>query len=68
MDMGRLQTAQVAEMFADLWNTDAIIFDIRNYPQGALWTIVNYLYPAPIHIASFTKSDETYPGRFYWVY
>jgi carboxyl-terminal processing protease len=68
VDMGRLQTTQVADMFADLWNTDAIIFDIRNYPQGALWTIVNYLYPAPIHIASFTKSDETYPGRFYWVY
>jgi carboxyl-terminal processing protease len=67
VDMGRLETTQVADMFADLWDTDGIIFDIRNYPQGTLWDIVNYLYPAPIHIASFTKPDVTYPGRLAWV-
>jgi PKD repeat protein/C-terminal processing protease CtpA/Prc len=68
VDMGRLEIAQVADMFADLWNTEAIIFDIRNYPQGALWTMVDYLFPAPIHIANFTKNDDTYPGRMYWIH
>lgn len=68
VDMDRLEPAQVAEMFADLWNTEAIIFDIRNYPNGSLWDIVNYLYPAPIHIASFTAPDIMYPGTLDWKY
>jgi len=68
VDMGRLPTSQVGEMFDDLWETDAIIFDLRNYPQGTLWYIVNYLYPGPINIANFTVPDITYPGRLYWIY
>ncbi|MBK6965177.1 MAG: hypothetical protein IPH20_14870 [Bacteroidales bacterium] len=67
VDMGRLETTQVAGMFADLWNTDAIIFDIRNYPKGTLWYIVNYLYSSPIHIAKFTVPDAEYPGRLTWM-
>jgi carboxyl-terminal processing protease len=66
VDMGRLDTADVQTMFNDLWNTDAIIFDIRNYPQGTLGRIVNYLYKSPIYIANFTAPDITYPGRLYW--
>jgi|GEM_PF-549336 len=68
VDMARLETTQVAQMFADFSNTDAIIFDVRNYPKGTLWTIVNYLYPAPIHIANFTSPDITYPGTLSWKY
>ncbi len=66
VDMGRLETTQIADMYADLGTKDAIIFDIRNYPQGTLWTLVNYLFPAPIHIANFTTPDITYPGRLFW--
>ena len=66
VDMGRLEKTQVDGMFADLWDTDAIIFDLRNYPNGTLWTIVNYLFPSPINIANFTVPDNTYPGRLYW--
>ncbi len=66
-DMGRLETTQVADMFADLWNTDAIIFDIRNYPKGTLQYIVNYLYSSPIHNAKFTVPDIKYPGRLTWI-
>jgi carboxyl-terminal processing protease len=68
VDMGRLETSMIATMFADFSNTDAIIFDQRNYPNGTLWTIVNYIFPAPIHIANFTVPDITYPGRLYWSY
>jgi len=66
--MVRLIRTQVGDMFAGLWETDAIIFDIRNYPQGTLWDIVNYLYPSQIHIANFTSPDITYPGRLTWIY
>ncbi|MCK4662656.1 MAG: T9SS type A sorting domain-containing protein [Bacteroidales bacterium] len=68
VDMGRLKKEDISTMFSDLWNTDAIIFDIRNYPNGTLWDIVNYLYPTSINIANFTTPDITYPGRLYWNY
>lgn len=66
VDMGRLESVDVSTMFTDLWDTDAIIFDIRNYPNGTLWDIVNYLYPSSIHIGNFTVPDITYPGRLFW--
>jgi len=43
VDFGRLQVAQIDSMFNDLKNTDAIILDDRSYPQGTVWTLVNYL-------------------------
>lgn len=66
VDMGRLEVNQVQEMLTAFWNKDAIIFDIRNYPRGTLWTLVNFLYPSSIHIANFTIPDITYPGRLFW--
>ena len=66
VDMERLETTQVPAMFSDLWNTGAIIFDIRNYPLGTLWYLVNYLFPGPIHIADFTVPSITYPGSLEW--
>ncbi len=66
VDMGRLEVNQIGSMFNDLWDTDAIIFDIRNYPNGTLWYIVDFLYSSSIHIANFTIPDITYPGRLTW--
>ncbi len=66
VDMGRLETSDISDMFDDLWDADAIIFDLRNYPNETLWHIVNYLYTTSIHIANFTIPDITYPGRLYW--
>jgi carboxyl-terminal processing protease len=67
VDMSKLQTTDVQTMFDELWNTDAIIFDIRNYPNGTLWSLVDYLFSSPIHIANFTYPDNTYPGRLDWI-
>lgn len=66
VDMGRLQAGNEDEMFEDLWETDAIVFDIRNYPNGTLWTIVDYLYPTSLHIANFTEPRVAYPGTIRW--
>ena len=66
VDMGRLETTDIDNMFTDLWGTDLIIFDIRNYPNGTLWEIVNYLYSSTITIAQITVPDIYYPGRMYW--
>ena len=66
VDMEVLETEQVDLMFSELWQTDGIIFDIRNYPKGTMWYMINYLYDAPINIANFTTPDITYPGTLYW--
>ncbi len=66
VDMSRLTVSQVGSMMNDLWNTDAIIFDIRNYPMNTLWTLVNYLFTQPILISSYTTPDILYPGVIFW--
>lgn len=66
VNMGALESDEVEEMFTDLWNTDAIVFDLRYYPNGTLWTIVNYLYTTPINLANFTVPDTQYPGTMVW--
>ena len=66
VDMGSLKTSEVETMFSDLWNTDAIIFDLRNYPQWTLFDIANYLYSSPTHFANLAIPDITYPGRLFW--
>ncbi|MFZ0452248.1 MAG: T9SS type A sorting domain-containing protein [Ignavibacteriaceae bacterium] len=68
VDMERLEISGVDSMFNNLWNTDAIIFDIRNYPNGTLWYLLNYLFRDDIHIADFTIPDVKYPGTLYWSY
>ncbi len=67
VDMGRLTTSQLDSMMTALRPTDGIIFDLRNYPNGTLWPLVsNYLFAAPIHIASFAAPNTRHPGRFTW--
>ncbi len=66
VDMGKLEVSNIQEMFNDLWNTDALIFDIRNYPNGTMWSMVEYLFDEPINVANFTVPDITYPGTLFW--
>ncbi len=63
VDMGRLEPSDLNLMFRELSDTDAIIFDIRNYPNGTLWPLIDYLFTSPVFIANFTTPDITYPGR-----
>ena len=49
-----------------LSNTKAIIFDIRNYPNGTMYAISDYLNKSPQDFAKFTIPDLTYPGKFKW--
>jgi hypothetical protein len=65
--MGNLQNYQVPEIIDNFRAVDAIIFDIRNYPNGTLWTFADYLFDNPIHIVNFTNPDANYPGAFSWI-
>jgi carboxyl-terminal processing protease len=66
VNMGLLKNYEIPTMMSDINTVDAIIFDIRNYPNNTVWTLVNYFYPSSINIANFTRGDITYPGNFKW--
>ncbi|MCW3123544.1 MAG: peptidase [Flavipsychrobacter sp.] len=66
VNMGNLLSTDVVSMYNDLLYKSAIIFDIRNYPNGTGWGIANLMYPSNRKFAKFTMPDLTYPGTYYW--
>jgi hypothetical protein len=66
VNMDTLEATWVPEMFYALWETDAIIFDIRRYPNSNIYAIAKYLYPNPVEIAKLQALESFYPGAYYW--
>lgn len=66
VNMGELKREEIPQMVGELWSTDGIIFDLRGYPNGTFPILMNYLLPYPVHGASYTVYDPTYPGAFTW--
>ncbi len=66
VNMGKLQPSDVNAMYGALQNTSAIIFDIRNYPNGTGWPIMDLLYPSRMSFAKYLVPDLTYPGTVFW--
>ena len=74
VNMGLLQPSQVPAMYNALKDAPAIIFDIRNYPNGTLWDLGPLLFPEPITSAIYHYPALAYllppyhyymPGWFY---
>ncbi len=68
VNMGELQSTDVNNMYSALQNTSAIIFDLRDYPNGTAWPISDLMYPNFMNNAKFMIPDPTYPGTGYWYY
>jgi len=64
VDMGLLTREQVPSMMTTFEDKDALIFDLRNYPNSTLWTLVNYLFSEPIQIATFAVPETSSPGQY----
>lgn len=62
IDMELLERGEVPAMFEAFNDLPAIIVDIRNYPQGTLWEMVDYLYESSVNFAAFTIPHSRYPG------
>jgi len=60
--MGLLQQADVPAMMDALVNTSAIIFDVRNYPNGTLYLIAQRLNPVARSFVKFTRPRFDQPG------
>ncbi|MEN2398216.1 S41 family peptidase [Flavobacterium sp. MC2016-06] len=66
VDMGILKVRHIPDMIEMLKSTKAIVFDMRNYPNGTFEGIANFINPHEKKFAIYTHPDLTYPGRFKW--
>lgn len=66
VDMGALTVKNVPEMIEKLKATQAIVFDMRNYPNGTYEEISNFLNANEKEFVIYTKPDFSYPGKYKW--
>ena len=66
VDMGTLKDKNVSEMIEKLKSAKAIVFDMRNYPNGTMFEISKFLNAKEKEFAVYTKPDLSYPGRYKW--
>ena len=63
-DLDRLERAQVDSMFTRFADTDAIVFDMRGYPNGTAWVIAPRLAETEQPVAaSFARPLRLGPGE-----
>ncbi len=65
VNMGKLLQQDVTPMYELLKNTPAIIFDIRNYPNGTLYTIGQAMYSESVPFVKFHIPERFFPGDYY---
>ncbi len=70
--MGKLESIEVPNMYYNLKAAPAIIFDLRNYPNGTLWNLGSLFFPEPIISGKFQTPaltdvyNQNYlPGWYY---
>lgn len=66
INLNGLEIKGFVKAFENLKNTQAIIFDLRNYPNDIEDEIAKYLNPEPKEFARFLDADLSRPGRFIW--
>ncbi|MEP6804138.1 MAG: S41 family peptidase [Flavobacterium sp.] len=66
VNMAVLTTDDVPAMMEHFKSSKAIIFDIRNYPQGTNFAIAEYLNPEPKDFVKSIDADLSSPGRYIW--
>ncbi|MBF4506513.1 peptidase S41 [Flavobacterium sp. JLP] len=66
VDMGIIKIKNIPDMIEALKDTKAIVFDMRNYPNGTFEPIANFINPQEKKFAIYTRPDLSYPGRFKW--
>lgn len=66
VNMGTIKIKDVPDIMDNLKDTKAIIFDIRNYPNGTMYSIANYITSTRNDFYKVTYPDLNYPGKFIW--
>ena len=66
VNMGEIKDRHISAMIENLKSTKAIIFDMRNYPNGTFREISNFLNNEEKEFAIYIRPDYTYPGKYKW--
>lgn len=66
VNMELLTIEEVPDVMETLKDTKSIIFDIRNYPKGTLYSIAYYINSAEREFYKVISPDLNYPGKFIW--
>lgn len=66
VNLGWLMPDRVDEVMKYFKNTSAIIFDVRNYPNGTMYKIAEHLNKEKTKFVTFTAPDLHYPGTYYY--
>ncbi|MFC7772383.1 S41 family peptidase [Flavobacterium sp. GCM10027622] len=66
VNMAFLHIKDIPEMIEKLQSTKAIVFDLRNYPNGTYEAISAFINSKEKLFAVYTAPDLSYPGRFFW--
>jgi len=64
IDLVRLTRQQVPEMFEELREAPALIFDLRGYPHGTAWAITPYLAAESAPAARFRRRLHLEPSNW----
>ena len=66
VNMEVIKPRHIPNMIEVLKSTKAIVFDMRNYPNGTFEEISKFINPQEKKFAIYTRPDLSYPGRFKW--
>ena len=66
VNMGVIKEKHISAMIEALKSTKAIVFDMRNYPQGTWKEISKFLNPQEKTFCVYTMPYLNYPGRYVW--
>jgi hypothetical protein len=67
INLGNIESNLLPTMFKKFASTKGLIIDIRNYPsEFVVFSLGNYLMPAPIPFAKFSVANLNQPGSFLW--
>jgi carboxyl-terminal processing protease len=66
VNLGLLQRKKTKGCLNKLKDTKAIIFDVRNYPNGTMYQIAKFLNTERRPFAKFTIPDVSYPGVYHF--
>jgi hypothetical protein len=62
VNMDWLTNSDTGTVMSELADTDAIIFDLRNYPNGTLDLLSKFLFSERVHFANFRFPMWNFPG------
>ncbi|MCV2485864.1 S41 family peptidase [Flavobacterium sp. SH_e] len=66
VNMGVIKPKNIPDMIEALKSAKAIVFDMRNYPNGTFGEIANFLNSEEKKFAIYTYPYLNYPGKYFW--